>query len=242
MPEDYVVRQGDCVSSIAHKKGHFWQTIWDHPNNARLKSERKDPNILMEGDVVHIPDLRPKEVSGATDRRHKFVFKGVPAKLRLQLLQQETGEPVEAGTQASNDFSVVEDPTQQPAAQRQDRPRANVPFILDVDGRLTRGKTDGEGRLEVALPPDAREGILIVEPGTPRETVVRLALGTMDPITEIAGLRKRLNNLGFHCGEANEMTPDLEAALRAFQEKYGLQVTGQPDQATRDKLRQVHGS
>lgn len=241
MPEDYVVRQGDCISSIAYRKGHFWQTIWDHPNNARLKNDRKDPNILMEGDVVHIPDLRPKEVPGATERRHKFVFRGVPAKLRLQLLEQERSEPADAGTQAPSDFSVVENPPQ-PAAGRQDRPRANVPFILEVDGRITRGRTDGEGRLEVALPPDAREGFLIVEPGTPRETIVRLALGTMDPITEIAGLRKRLNNLGFYCGEADEMTPDLESALRAFQQEYGLVVTGQPDQATRDKLQQVHGS
>lgn len=241
MPEDYVVRQGDCISSIAYKKGHFWQTIWDHPQNARLKSERKDPNILKEGDIVHIPDLRPKEVSGATDRRHKFVFKSVPAKLRLQLLRQERSESAGDSTQASNDFSVIEE-TPQPAAEMHDRPRANVPFVLDIDGRLTRGKTDGEGRLEVVLPPDAREGFLIVEPGTPRETVVRLALGTMDPITEIAGLRKRLNNLGFCCCEADDMTPDLESALRAFQEKYGLQVTGQPDQATRDKLQQIHGS
>jgi N-acetylmuramoyl-L-alanine amidase len=36
----YKVKPGDCVSSIAHRNGLFWETVWNHPENQSLKSER----------------------------------------------------------------------------------------------------------------------------------------------------------------------------------------------------------
>lgn len=91
MAINYVVKEGDCISSIAFENGFFEETIWNHPNNAQLKQKRKDPNILMPGDVVHVPDIRVKEVSEPTNQVHKFNLKGVPAKLSLRLLFD--GEP-----------------------------------------------------------------------------------------------------------------------------------------------------
>jgi hypothetical protein len=86
---NYEVQQGDCIESIAHAHGFFWQTIWNHPNNLDLKNARKNPNVLQEGDRVFVPDLRPKQESGATDKRHKFKRKGVPSKLRLVLMDDD---------------------------------------------------------------------------------------------------------------------------------------------------------
>ncbi len=86
MPEDYEVNQGDCLSSIAFEHGFFWETLWNDGSNADLKSKRKDPNVLMPGDIVHIPDRTLKEESAATEKRHKFKLKGVPAKLKIRVL------------------------------------------------------------------------------------------------------------------------------------------------------------
>jgi Putative peptidoglycan binding domain/LysM domain len=82
MPE-YTVKQGNCISSIAQKHGLFWEKVWNHPKNAELKESRKDPNILYPGDVVFVPDKEEKEETGATEQRHRFRKKGVPALLRL---------------------------------------------------------------------------------------------------------------------------------------------------------------
>jgi hypothetical protein len=89
MPTNYIVQEGDCISSIAFENGFFEDTLWNHPNNAELKNKRKDPNVLMPGDVVFIPDIRIKEVPEPTNQVHKFVIKGVPAKLSLRLVYDD---------------------------------------------------------------------------------------------------------------------------------------------------------
>jgi hypothetical protein len=82
----YTVQQGECLSSVAFANGLFWETIWEHPENATLKAARETPFVLKPGDVVYIPDVRPRQVRAATGARHVFRRKGVPAKLRLQVL------------------------------------------------------------------------------------------------------------------------------------------------------------
>ena len=64
------MKEGECVGSIAFEHGFFPDTLWDHPNNAELKGKRGDPNVLLAGDVVHVPDLRPKEVAVAAGQSH----------------------------------------------------------------------------------------------------------------------------------------------------------------------------
>ena len=91
MAINYQVKQGDCISSIAFEHGFFADTIWNDANNAELKKERQDPNVLMPGDVVFIPDKRLKEVSEPTNNVHKFKCKNTPEKFKLQLLLD--GEP-----------------------------------------------------------------------------------------------------------------------------------------------------
>lgn len=79
---DYVVHGGDCIESIAAEAGHLWKTVWDHPQNAKLKSARS-PNVLLPGDRVHIPEKELKYVDKPTDQTHKFVKKIPRCKLRL---------------------------------------------------------------------------------------------------------------------------------------------------------------
>jgi hypothetical protein len=92
--KDHTALQGECVSSISFENGFFWETVWNHPNNASLKALRKTPFILQAGDVVHVPDPQPKQVAGATEKCHVFKRKGVPEKLNLQF---QTGSKPRAG-------------------------------------------------------------------------------------------------------------------------------------------------
>lgn len=87
MAENYQVKQGDSIFSIAFEKGFFADTIWEHANNEEVKDDRKDPNVLMPGDVVHIPDKRLKEVSKPTNNVHKFQVKNTPKRFRIQIMR-----------------------------------------------------------------------------------------------------------------------------------------------------------
>jgi type VI protein secretion system component Hcp len=88
---EYIVEQGECVSSIAKDTGHFWQTLWDEPTNAELRKIRKDPNVLLPGDRVYVPPLQQKMEAGQTEMRHRFRLKSQPEMLRIRVLRD--GKP-----------------------------------------------------------------------------------------------------------------------------------------------------
>jgi Putative peptidoglycan binding domain len=243
VPQNYEVVEGDCIASLSYVRGLFWRTVWDHPLNAALKARRRDPNILKPHDIVHLPDKQLKTVDKPTDQQHLFMRKGVPAKLRLKILEDDQPEmPPHVQTEPSVSRQFFgEDPDTSGASERQ-RPRAGVPYVLVIDGKSTEGETDSEGMLEISIPPNALGGRLTLEPGTLRETVFNLNLGWLDPIDGPSGMKQRLSNFGFDCGDqTNEATPGFQQAMRAFQESRGLNVTGVADGASLEKLKQEHG-
>lgn len=87
----HTVQQGECIDSLAISYGHFPLTIWQHAANADLRALRPSRNVLAPGDVLQVPELRPKQVAAATSQRHRYVRRGVPAMLRLQLVS--AGQP-----------------------------------------------------------------------------------------------------------------------------------------------------
>lgn len=206
MPINYVVQPGDCVSSIAFEHGFFADTIWNHPANAGLKQKRQDPNTLVAGDVVIIPDLREKTVDKPTGEMHKFRLKNAPALCSLQIFNE-------------------------------DKYRANQNYELEIDGRIFTGKTDAEGVLRVAIPPNARSGVLTIGED---KAVFNLQFGQIEPPTEIRGVQARLNNLGYYCPINGEMDEETQNALRRFQLANNLKETGEMDEATRQKLDELH--
>ena len=88
---DHTVEPGDCIWSISMDSGHFWKTIWNDSGNIQLRQDRKDPNVLAAGDVVHVPDIVLKSEDGATEMRHRFKRKGVPVSFKIQMLRD--GKP-----------------------------------------------------------------------------------------------------------------------------------------------------
>jgi hypothetical protein len=206
---EHIVKQGECISSIARDAGHFWETIWNDAANAELREVRKDPNVLLPDDRVHVPPIRPKQEPGETERRHRFIRRGEPAMLRLRVLDQDV-------------------------------PRADEPYTVEIDGETYRGRTDGDGHIRCPIAGNARKALLTVGEEPDQQSLV-LTLGGVDPIDALSGIQGRLNNLGFDCGPVdNELGPQTRRALRKFQAKHGLEITGRPDKWTRSKLEKVH--
>ena len=229
---------GESVPSIAYERGHFWETIWEHPQNQELCDLRKDPNILQEGDKVFIPPIKPKPYSRKTILRHRFRLKGVPSILRLRLMEPPPREINTLGwLLKSNSSEGANNP-----ATTQIKPWVGVEFQLTVDGKESKGQSDKDGVISVIIQPNAKSGRLIIAKDTKNERTIELNLGHIHPITTFLGVRERLQNLGFPVSENDATEEDLSDTIASFQRVYKLPITGNLDDETRDKLQESHGS
>lgn len=209
MPLKHKVAKGECVLSIATRHGLMPETVWNHAENSELRSKRKDMNVLKPGDVLTIPDARVTEVSKPAEKRHRFRRKGVPGKIKIQIL--ENGEP-----------------------------RKNESYTLDIDGTRTEGTTDDQGYVSFNVPAEARRGeVSFYNTETGGTDTFSFNLGTVDPIETEEGQAQRLSNLGYDTESGLES--GLESAIEHFQSDHGLEVTGQADRSTLDKLKEVFG-
>lgn len=129
----YQVRVGDSIASIAFKHGFFPDTIWHHTDNTELKKARQNPETLLAGDRVTIPEKQPKTETKAARQRHRFRRKGVPRRLRLRFWDGN------------------------------EQPLADKPLRIDVDGHLGEGRTDAEGWFQHPIAPDARTAKVVVD-------------------------------------------------------------------------------
>jgi hypothetical protein len=84
------VLQGECLSSIASVEGFAPSTLWDHPENARLK-ETRNPNALFPGDEIFVPEKRLRTERRPTGARHVFRRKAATTRLQVRLVAD--GEP-----------------------------------------------------------------------------------------------------------------------------------------------------
>jgi N-acetylmuramoyl-L-alanine amidase len=243
----YTVAAGDCIWSIAYENGLYWKTVWDHPQNAELKRQRSSPFLLMPGDVVSVPDLHQSLVSAPSQQRHRFRLKGVPAVVKICVLEPPPDDPPADDTGPDNVDQdqdgaevLIEELDDQP---QQLQPARNRRYESVVDGQVgPSGSTDGDGAIKLSLAPDAREVLLRIEPGTRQERQLRVLLGALDPADMPTGQAQRLANLGYLGDPRPDDDASLAAALESFQKDQGLQTTGQADDQTVDKLKQAHGS
>jgi len=206
MARYHVIATGECLSSVAFQNGYFPGTIWDHPQNEELRDLRGDPNVLHPGDELFLPDKDPKTTGCETGKRHRFVRRGVPARFRLQMMNV-------------------------------DAPRANLKYKLTIDEKIElSGATDGDGVIDVPIPPDARRGLLVIEEDGAEYD---LRFGGLAPMMADAGLRHRLFNLGYLRSE-DAPEADIPAAIAMFQRKLGIDDTGELDDETSEKLYKAH--
>ena len=218
MPTVHIVKQGEYISGIANAYGFSsYKKIWDDPQNAQLKLQRKNPNILFPGDRLVIPDKEERVEARATDARHRFQTVG--DRLMLQLtIRTNDNEPV-----------------------------AHSDYTLEVEAETDRKQTDGNGSLEKTIKPGAQTGRLLLKSDDfGLDLKVTLAIGHLDPIETVTGQIARLNNLGYDAGDVQEPESDADrlrfrSAVEEFQCNEKLRVDGVCGPKTQEKLKAVHG-
>ncbi len=209
----YTVEPGECLPAIAERLGYRWQTLWDHPGNAELRKVRQDPNTLLPGDKLVLPEKAVKYEAGATEKTHRFRARNIPRYLRL-VMQTPRGKPL-----------------------------AHQPYLLQIDGQFVPNapgggaQTDGDGVIECRLPRGAKEAVLTIDHDT-----WRLELSGLAPLETVAGLQGRLQNLNYPAGPIDGVLgPRTREALRNFQRDHELLVDGRYGPQTQAKLKAVYG-
>lgn len=204
----YTAKAGDTLIALAASNGlKDFSTILDAPQNASLKEKRKDPGILFAGDVVFIPARELLNHPSGTDNKHTFQVSRPKAWVRMAV-KDAAGKAL-----------------------------ANLKYELNVEGTKWTGTLPADGVVEQGVPPSARSGRLTVWLDATTTEIWELNIGAMDPNDEISGIQARLNNLGFDCGDVNgEMNDATKTAIRAFQSRLGVDVTGEVDDTLKQKL------
>jgi hypothetical protein len=217
MSETYIVKQGDWLAKIASRYGFTdFKTIWDDPQNAKLKQQRKNPNVLFPGDQLFIPDKTLKQESAVTQQKHRFELKKPKITLRL-ILEDACSKPI-----------------------------ANASCELSVEDETFKLVSDSKGKIEQEIPANAQKATLIVKDSkTPiHDDVIPIQIGHLDPVDEVSGQRARLNNLGYFTGPSDiDDEMPFRRAVGEFQlEHLGRsEVDGKCGPKTQAKLLEVHG-
>ncbi len=209
---EHVVEPGQCLSTLAYRHGWSADALW--AQNPDLAKIRESKNVLAPGDVVLIPPVRVVFDAVSSARAYRLCRTAALEQLRIQFLGDD------------------------------DAPRKAEPYLLTLVGELGEiqrsGKTDGDGMVIERLPSSTHEVRLVLgERDRQEHHLFRVA--HLDPIDTIAGLQARLFNLDFEVDrERGTLGPITRRALAEFQAERGLTVSGEPDDATRDALREQH--
>jgi len=211
----YIVRQGDHLAQLAYVHGFDATEVWNHERNAELRELGRKPELLAPGDILYLP-VKPKEglaFSAGTSNRY------------------QARVPVVSVSLAFKDAERV----------LADEPYEVFGMGTDgSDGQTEKRKTDADGKVALELPVTTREVTIVF----PRQNVAyEVRVGDMDPVAEMSGVQKRLENLGYLPRERESASEDvyLQAAIAEFQKQHGLSPTGSLDDATSNLLKDEHG-
>ena len=128
------------------------------------------------------------------------------------------------------------------------KPFADKKYRLFVGDLKLEGTTDGEGGLDEQVPAEAKVAQLELwledyPTGPALHWPIELPDEPLPPAAGATGTVQRLRNLGYYQGDlVAELTPQAEAALRAFQGDNQLEPTGKLDARTAAKLEEIHGA
>jgi hypothetical protein len=215
MAQNHIVAQGEYLSTIAAEYGFIdYALIWNDAGNAQLKALRANPNVLLPGDSVYIPDMQQGNASGATSKRHTFEIN--QKQLRLRLILEDMYE----------------------------KPIANTPALLYFDQQQVAATTDQQGKIDQAVPNGLQTCAVVLNgDATPYQgNTFSVKIGHLDPVDTLSGQQGRLNNLGYLAGSSEDpSSPQFLSAVEEFQCDHDLKVDGVIGPATQAKLKTIHG-
>jgi len=202
----------EWIGSIAAKNGHkSWRKVFNHGNNSSLKSKRKEPNLLVPGDIVYVPPVTPKDESGGTEKRHWFrLSRDKEDKFQIRL------------TDADMYFKAF----------------GAINYRLEIGSQKKTGQlTKSDEVIEIPLGMEEETGefeldgyVIQLQIGAlePHDRVSGLQTRIINlgfdpgPIDNIAGKK-------------------TERGIKDFQQHYSLPVNGKHDSATMNKVKSIYG-
>lgn len=211
MGSNYSVGKAEHLALIADRHGFTSIDPIVRHPNNAALFRDRQPGILAPSEVVFIPDPQPAVFGAGTGQRHTFVKKILRAKVRI-VVQSFGG-----------------------------RAQSSLDCAVDCDGEKTKVTTQADGLIEFSIHPSATEAtVTIAAPAAP--VTLKVEIGGVGPVRNEDAALLRLRNLGYFrpCfpeEEANEQ----KTAIEEFQLENGLEVTGELDDRTKQKLEKVYG-
>lgn len=228
------VGEGDCISSIAFNYGVTeWKKLYDHQEQ-KFKDSRKNPNSLVIGDQVKVPQGPELSDSKSTGTKVKItVAKAKTVRLRLVVIDS-MGNAIK------------------------DRPNTLKWAVGVLSWGTKSGKTNAQGLIEADIPPNSRIAELKFDLTSPqpaaaatpapandpqryppvitaadfckigedqkREFVYewKLSIGSLPSAGIDEGIKARLSNLGYFCVGGGTISD----VIKTFQKRNKLNETG----------------
>jgi putative peptidoglycan binding protein len=211
----YIIKQGDYLLKVAHLLGFDPDQVWNDGKNAELKKLRKDPKMLVAGDVLFVPDEPKKGLQLNAKQANAFVAK-VPV-VKSKIVIAVNGKPW------ANEKYVIEGLGDDTELKTTDKGEVTVEVPVHVREVAVRFP-DRKRRIKIAIghldPPDTPSGA--------RMRLTSLGL--------YAAKMKGADPYVAHDEDA------LKRAVAKFQKKNGLEQTGEIDDKTKQLLVKAHGS
>lgn len=210
----YVIRQGDHLARLAAERGFDPVKVWNDSANEGLRAVRASPQVLAPGDVLYIPEPKPRTPMAVT----------VGASNRFKM--------------------TVPRATIRVSFARHGRRHANAAFRVDgFRGAPIEGTTTAEGLAEFDLPLDVRAATLTLVEARLVYRLRVGGLDPASEASGARSRLRHLGYLPTHGhapSSAEDSANELTRALRAFQIDHGLEPTGQLDSATQAALAEAH--
>lgn len=210
----HVVADGDRMSKIAHDNGFADYHALYMAQPEAFRKKRPNPEILMPGDEIVLPDKIEEKHSAADRKAQKYEEDTKLPEVRVTLVS--AGQAV-----ANRTFTVIVDP---PAG----RPAAPLGTV----------KSDGKGAVKLHVDPGARKVILVCQ-DPPFQVALRL--GTLRPVTEPGGVEQRLDNLGYRLPISPASPPAGSDAEKKAREAHERRIGKQAARFQEDRKKPADG-
>jgi hypothetical protein len=259
VPIDQEIQPGEHMVRIASQAGFLtYKPIWDDPANEALKTKCGNPNTLLAGEVITLPDFKINQVDVDTDQVHKFEVELDHLDLFV-VLKDENDKPVK-----DIECEYPTDGKKKPADGEGKLEALDIAPALELGiikfkyktiDLSTRGVDPDPAATPPPTPPNP--DFIPDEPVDPAAPPVfpagdfevlrsfALGIGYLDPLTEVSGIQGRLSNLGYYAGDigyADEDPQALKLAIEEFEVDHKATVTGDAtNKGMQDKLKAEHG-